>query len=256
MSLFDILTEIKNRRGAGFFVLVDPDENHLEDLPEFAQQAELAGVDAFLVGASMLLSNKFEQTIEVLKANCDLPVIIFPGSSNQICDRADGILFLTMVSSRNPQYLISEQVKGAPLVKSAGLEVIPTGYILIESGRMTSVQYVSSSLPIPSDKPDLVKAHALAAQYMGMQTVYLEAGSGALYSVPEELIRAVRDYADIPIIVGGGIRKPQEARDKVTAGAAFVVVGNFFQNGNSSELLEEFAQAIHTVEKSEVKIER
>ena len=256
MSLFDKLMDIKNRRGAGFLVLIDPDENDPGDLTEFARQAESSGVDAFMVGASMLLSDKFEQTIKTLKNNSNLPVLIFPGSSNQISDQADGILFLTMVSSRNPQYLISEQVKGAPLVKSAGLEVIPIGYILIESGRMTSVQYVSNSLPIPSDKPDLVKAHALAAQYMGMQAVYLEAGSGALYSVPEELINAVRDYADIQIIVGGGIRTPQDAREKVLAGASFVVIGNFFQKDDNTILLEEFAQAVHTAEKSEVKIER
>lgn len=256
MSLFEKLIEIKNDRGAGFFVLIDPDENHLDSLPEFVRIAHSSGVDAFLVGASMLLSDKFEQTIKLIKSECDLPVIIFPGSSNQVSSCADGILFLTLLSCRNPEYLISEQVKGAPLVKSSGLEVIPTGYILIESGRRTSVQYVSNSFPIPSDKPDLVKVHALAAKYMGMQMVYLEAGSGALYSVPEDIISAVSAYAEIPIIVGGGIKTPQEARAKILAGASFVVIGNFFQQKGHAKLMNEFAQAIHTLEKSEVKIER
>lgn len=256
MSLFEKLNAIKDRKGAGFLVLIDPDENNLDSLPEFVKQAESAGVDAFLVGASTLLSNRFEQTIKLIKSECDLPVIIFPGSSSQISKFADGILFLTLLSCRNPEFLISEQVKGAPKVKASRLEVLPTGYILIESGRMTTVQYVSSSFPIPSDKPDLVKAHALAAQYMGMQMVYLEAGSGALYSVPEDIISAVNEFTDIPIIVGGGIRTPQDAHAKVKAGASFVVIGNFFEQVGSEKLLHEFAESIHTSISSEVEIER
>lgn len=256
MSLLAKLLNIREQNGAGFFVLIDPDENELDKLPEFVKLADKNGVDAFLVGASVLMSGDFERTIKIIKGETDLPVIIFPGSASQVSRFADGILFLTLLSSRNPDFLISEQVKGAPMIKAAGLEAIPTGYLLIESGRMTSVQYVSNSQPIPADKPDIAKVHALAAQYMGMRMVYLEAGSGALYSVSDEMISAVHDYVDIPIIVGGGIRSPEDARSKVEAGASFVVVGNFFEKEGSEKLLADFAEAIHIKKKSEIEIER
>lgn len=255
MSLLAKLLDIRDKKGAGFFVLIDPDENKLDKLPDFVKKADENGVDAFLIGASLLMSNNFERTIKIVKSETNLPVIIFPGSSSQISRFADGILFLTLLSSRNPDFLVSEQVKGAPMIKAAGLEPIPTGYLLIESGRMTSVQFVSNSIPLPSDKPDLAQIHALAAQYMGMQTVYLEAGSGALYSVPEEMILAVHDYVDIPIIVGGGIKSPEDARGKVLAGASFVVVGNFFEKRGSETLMADFSEAIHTRVKSEIEIE-
>jgi phosphoglycerol geranylgeranyltransferase len=255
MSVLDKLLDIRDKKGAGFLLLVDPDENRMDKLPAFIRSASDDGVDAFLVGASILLSRNFEKSIKLIKAETDKPIIIFPGSSEQVSRYADAILFLTMVSARNPEFLIGEQVKGAPVIKEAGIEPIPTGYILIESGRMTTVQYVSNSLPIPSDKPDLVKAHALAAQYMGMKLVYLEAGSGALYSVPEEIITQVAEYADIPIIVGGGITTPEDARAKVLAGASFVVIGNFFEEKGSIELLSDFSSAIHTKAISEIEIE-
>jgi phosphoglycerol geranylgeranyltransferase len=256
LSLLDRLKKIKAEKGAGFFVLIDPDENDLEKLPDFAIAADESGVDTILVGASILMSGNFEHTIKLIKANTNIPVIIFPGSSNQISNYADAILFLTLVSCRNPEFLITEQVKGAPIIKAANIEPIPTGYILIDSGRMTSVQYISGSLPIPSDKPDLVKVHALAAQYMGMQLIYLEAGSGALYSIPEEIISEVRNYINIPIIVGGGIKEPEDAYNKVKAGASFVVVGNFFEEKGAQIRLSEFASAIHKSIESEIEIER
>lgn len=255
MTVYQKLLDIRDKNGAGFLLLVDPDENQMDKLPSFVSNAAEAGVDAFLVGASLLLSDNFENTIRIIKSEFNKPVIIFPGSSQQVSSAADAILFLTLISSRNPEYLIAEQVKGAPLVKEAGIEAIPTGYVLIESGRVTSVQYVSNSMPIPSDKPDLVKVHALAAQYMGMKLLYLEAGSGALYSVPEEIITKVSEYADIPIIVGGGITSPEDARGKVIAGASFVVVGNFFEKEGTQSLLTEFSEAIHTNVKSEIEIE-
>lgn len=255
MSVFEKLINIHDRQGAGFLLLIDPDENRMDKLPDFVRTADENGVDAFLVGASLLLSRNFEKSIKVIKSETDKPVIIFPGSSEQISRFADAILFLTMVSARNPEFLIGEQVKGAPVIREAGIEPISTGYILIESGRMTTVQYVSNSLPIPSDKPELVKAHALAAQYMGMKMVYLEAGSGALYSVPEDIITQTSEYADIPIIVGGGITSPEDARAKVLAGASFVVIGNFFEEKGSIGLLSDFSSAIHSKAKSEIEIE-
>jgi len=256
LTVFEGLLATKKKKGAGFLILVDPDENNLVDLPNFVHAAEQAGVDAFLVGASLLVSDSFPQTVAQIKKHTDLPVIIFPGSAQQVCGSADAILFLTLLSGRNPQFLIGEQVKGAPAIKAAALEVIPTGYLLIESGRITSVQYVSTSLPLPADKPARVKAHALAGQYLGLKLAYLEAGSGALYSVPEEIINATAEYVDIPLVVGGGITTPEDAHGKVTAGASFVVIGNFFEKRGSISLLSEFAQAIHCLSGSEVEIER
>jgi phosphoglycerol geranylgeranyltransferase len=194
--------------------------------------------------------------VEAIKSCTDRPVILFPGSSYQLSPVADAVLFLTLVSSRNPEYLISEQVKAAPQIKKAGLEAIPTGYILIESGRSTSVGFISNSQPIPMDKLDIAKAHALAAQYMGMRLIYLEAGSGAMYSVPEDLIREVDNYTDIPIIVGGGISTPKDARNKVIAGANHIVIGNHFEQGNDTEALQDFADAIHCKQESGIEIER
>jgi len=255
LSLWQKLLDVKNQKGAGFWILIDPEDVDPGRLPEFVNKAKDSDVDAFLVGASTLNSGSLDDTIKQIKNNCDLPVIIFPGSSEQVSEFADGILFLTLISSRNPDYLISEQVKGAPLIKSACIEPIATGYILVESGKVTTVQSVSNSEPIPSDNPEYARSHALAAQYMGMKAVYLEAGSGALNSVPQEIVTAVNEFTDIPIIVGGGIRTPQCAREKVIAGASFVVVGNHFEQDGTENMLGEFAEAIHTKLKCGVSIE-
>ncbi len=255
MTVFDRLIKIRNEKGAGFLLLIDPDENNMQKLPDLIGEADQAGVDAFLVGASLLLSKNFEDSIQAIKETCDKPVIIFPGSAQQVSKHADAILYLTLVSSRNPEFLIGEQVKGAPIVKAAGIEPIPTGYMLIESGRVTSVQYVSNSMPIPSDKPDIARVHALAAQYMGMKLIYLEAGSGALYSVPDEMVSQVADFVDIPVIVGGGITTPEDARARVIAGASFVVTGNFFERKGNHTMISEFADAIHVKTGSGIEIE-
>ncbi|MBN2001081.1 phosphoglycerol geranylgeranyltransferase, partial [candidate division KSB1 bacterium] len=175
-------------------------------------------------------------------------VIIFPGSTKQISPYADAILFLSLISGRNPNVLIGEQVVAAPIIKSIGLEAIGTAYMFIESGNVTSAQFVSDTRPIPREKPDIAIAHALAAEYLGMKIIYLEAGSGAKYSVPEELVAAVKKYVSVPLIVGGGIRTPDEARKKVLAGAHFVVTGNVLEKNRDPGLIKAFADAIHVGE--------
>jgi phosphoglycerol geranylgeranyltransferase len=171
------------------------------------------------------------------------PVIIFPSSSSSISAHADAILFLSLISGRNANLLIGEQVKSAPIIKDLGLETIPTAYMLIESGVLTSVSYMSNSLPIPRDKADIACAHALAGQYLGMKMVYLEAGSGAQYTVPLAMIEQVSSYIDIPIIIGGGIRDEEYAEDAARAGASFVVIGNALED--KPELVARFAGKIH-----------
>jgi len=245
VKVFDRLLTVARDRGAGFLVLIDPDEQPRSRLIDCAQYAEEGGADAVLIGGSGVLSARMEEVARDIKQRISIPLIIFPGGANQLCRFADAVLFTSLLSGRNPEYLIGEQVKGAPLVKEYGLEPIPTAYLLIESGARTSVESYSHTHPIPRHETEFLKAHALAAQYLGMKMVYLEAGSGAVYTVPEDMISAVRETITLPIICGGGIRHPEMAARKVTAGAQFIVVGNRFEEQNHRSLFTEFAEAIH-----------
>lgn len=248
MTVFESLMETKTKRGGGFFLLLDPDRSSLGKMLSLVEAAEESGVDAILVGSSLTISSGFDKAILEIKKVSSIPVIIFPGTHSQISSHADAILFTSLISGRNPAYLIDEQVKGAPLVKEYGLEPIATGYLLIESGRVTSVQYISNTLPIPADKNDIACAHALAAKYMGMKMIFMEAGSGAERAVPESMIQAVDSYVELPIIVGGGIKEPEEVRSRITAGASFVVVGNHFEDDGDTGFLREFADAAHPLD--------
>lgn len=244
-KILDHLLNIAQTRGAGFLTLIDPNEHPKSRLIDNAQHAEAGGADALLIGGSLVLTSRMEEVLREIKQRVTIPLIIFPGGASQVCRYADAILFTSLLSGRNPEFLVGEQVKGAPLVKEFGLEAIPAAYLLIESGTRTSVEYLSHTHPIPRNKPDIAKVHALAAKYMGMKLVYLEAGSGAIHSVPEDMITATRDYASLPIICGGGIKHPEDAARKVSAGASFVVVGNRFEESNPLSLFVEFADAIH-----------
>lgn len=246
MPLFEQLLKVRDDRGAGFFLLLDPDRVEKARLTEVSQSAQSFGVDAILAGSSMVTVSNFDARMADIKRSTELPVILFPGSSGQVSKHADGILFLSLISGRNATYLIDEQVKGAPFIKAFGLEPIPTGYMLIESGKLTSVQYVSGTFPIPRGKTDIAMAHALAANYLGMKTVYLEAGSGAVQSVPEEMISAVAEYCGLPVIVGGGINSPEAAARIVKAGASFVVVGTRLEFEHDLGFMAEMADAVHS----------
>jgi putative glycerol-1-phosphate prenyltransferase len=215
-------------------------------LQAFASAVEKSGVDALLVGGSLILSSDFERfVIELKKKVVDIPVVIFPGSLHQITPQADALLFLSVISGRDAHYLIGNHVQAAPLVYRSKLETISTAYLLIESGKATAAQFMSGSFPLPRNKPDLVVAHALAAQYLGFKFIYLEAGSGAELSVPDEIITAVSQTTNLPVIVGGGIRTAQEAGAKVKAGASFVVTGNIIEDTADLGLLNEFSIAVH-----------
>jgi phosphoglycerol geranylgeranyltransferase len=247
MSVYEALLNVRDQKGAGFLVLLDPDRMNVSDIVDLARKSEQGGADGFLVGSSLLLSTRFDEAVKEIKAHVKVPVTIFPGNANQVSRHADAILFLSLISGRNPHLLIGEQVKAAPAIKEFGLEPIPTGYMLIESGAPTSVQFMSDTQPIPRNKPDIAKAHALAAEYLGMKMVFLEAGSGAESPVPDNIIREVKEFISIPIIVGGGIKDPDIAQSKVKSGASFVVIGNFLEEDDS--LIREFAEAIHTNKK-------
>ncbi|MBN2008679.1 geranylgeranylglyceryl/heptaprenylglyceryl phosphate synthase [candidate division KSB1 bacterium] len=247
MTTFERLLDIKAKRGAGYIVLIDPDKQKIEKSIEIAQQAETEGVDAIFIGGSLLFYSTFEEFVEQIKTHVSIPVILFPGSTQQISRHADAILFLSVLSGRNPETLIGQQVKGAPLIKMYNLEAISTAYMLVESGVVTSAEFMSNTRPLPREKNDIAVAHALAAEYLGMKLIYLEAGSGAKYPVPDEMIDAVSRYAAPPLIVGGGIRTPEIAAQKVKAGASFIVTGNVLENAVKPGHIAEFADAIHNV---------
>ncbi|TDI93169.1 MAG: geranylgeranylglyceryl/heptaprenylglyceryl phosphate synthase [Caldithrix sp.] len=245
MTTLERILKIKETKGAGYFVLIDPDKWQPDELVKLAVQASEDGADAILVGGSLVLSASFDELVKKIKYQIEVPLIIFPGSQTQVSKYADAIFFLSLISGRNPTYLIGEQVRAAPAIKAHRIEAISVGYMLIESGSTTSAEVMSNTQPIPRDKPDIAKATAMAAEFMGMKLVYLEAGSGAQRSVSNELISGVKKYVSIPLIVGGGIRTPEEARQKVAAGASFVVTGNVLEKKGNNGLIKEFAEAVH-----------
>ncbi len=239
----------KREKHPCLFCLLDPDKHEISEAVDLAKHYEDNQADALLIGGSLMINNHFEQSIKEIKKVLSIPVIIFPGIFNFVSSYADAILLLNMISSRNPQLLIEEQVRSAPLIYQANLESIPTAYLLIESGCLSSVQFMSHSLPIPSKKNDIAIVHALAGQYLGMKMIYLEAGSGATKPVPNEMIKAIYDKIEIPIIVGGGIKDPETAVNKVNAGADFIVVGTALEESKKSNLVNEIANAINQIHK-------
>lgn len=232
-------------RGALYLVLLDPDRFEPLENARLAELAMSAGADALLVGGSLSLKGRCDETVREIKNAVDVPVIVFPGDVGFVTEEADAILFLSLVSGRNPQFLIGEHVRAAPILKETGLEAIPTAYMLVDGGTTTSVEFMSSTKPIPADKPDIAMAHALAAQYLGMRLAFFDAGSGAANHVPEELVRRVSGYIDVPVMVGGGIRKPSEAGGLVDAGAGVIITGDVVEKTGDPGLLQAFAEAVH-----------
>ena len=225
-------------------VLIDPDKANDGLLKEIIQTSLQSGVDYFFVGGSLLTTDNMARCIVELKTQRDIPVVLFPGNTMQVQAGADAILFLSLISGRNPEMLIGKHVIAAPYVKAAALEVIPTGYMLIESGKATAVQYMSHSLPIPSDKVDIAACTALAGEMLGLKMIYLEAGSGAQNTVPCEMVTEVRKQIKLPIIVGGGIRTPETARQLWHAGADILVLGTAVEKSNG--IIAEIAKVIKT----------
>lgn len=226
-----------------FAVLIDPDNVKLKDVEKIALLGAEAGVDYWFTGGSLLTNDMLDQCIRVLKENTDIPVVLFPGNYLQINKNADAILFLSLISGRNPEMLIGKHVIAAPYLKKSGLEVIPTGYMLIESGRPTGALYMSNSTPIPADKADIAVCTAMAGEMLGLKLIYLEAGSGANNPVPEEMIKRVKSNLGIPVISGGGIKTPGKAKSMCLAGADIIVVGNSIEKSN--DLIREIADAVH-----------
>jgi len=229
--------QLQDRSKKRFALLVDPDKYDDSSLDELMKHINQDPPDLLLVGGSILFK-PIEITVTALKLGTKLPVFIFPGNVIQLSDLADGILFLSLISGRNPEYLIGNHVLAAPHLNRSGIEVIPTAYILIENGRSTSVEYMSNTRPIPAHKPEIAVATAMAGEMLGMKSIYLEAGSGAAHPVGLDMIQAIRANISLPLIVGGGISTIESAREVYEAGADLIVVGSAIEKNPS--LIKDF----------------
>ena len=250
MKLYRQLLDIRDKKGAGYLVLLDPDKKSMKEMVSMAVMCEENGVDGLLMGGSILFSSDLDEMVKAIKQSVSIPVILFPGNGGQLTKHADGVLFMSLISGRNPHYLIGEQVLAAPIVRSFGLEAIATGYMLVESGSSTSVEFMSNTRPLPRNRPEIAVAHALAGEYLGMKLLYLEAGSGAEQTVPQDMIHAVKKSVSIPLVVGGGIRTPEQAEIIVKAGASFIITGNILEENDSGKFIRLFARAVHYQENS------
>ncbi|MBL4657631.1 MAG: geranylgeranylglyceryl/heptaprenylglyceryl phosphate synthase [Flavobacteriales bacterium] len=238
----DILKSVKEGRKL-FAILIDPDKSSLEEVKELSFSAQASGVDYILVGSSILTNGSMERCINAIKEFCNIPVLLFPGNTLQVNPAADGILYLSLISGRNPDMLIGNHVISAPLVKAANLEIISTGYMLVESGKITTVSYMSNTMPIPREKNEIAACTAMAGEMLGMNMIYLEAGSGAEKVVPANMIKAVKKSVDIPLIVGGGICTAEQAQKSCQAGADLIVVGNVLET--EPGLIDKISRAVH-----------
>lgn len=228
MSVLDYLEKGTKERTL-HLTLLDPDKQKPEEGARMAAMAAEGGTDGIMIGGSVGISQEdLDGTIKAVKEATDLPVILFPGDISGISRYSDAIFFMSLLNSRNPYYITGAQALGAPMVKKAGIEAIPMGYLIIEPGGV--VGYVGDAKLVPRSRPDMAAAYSLAAQYMGMKLVYLEAGSGADGHVPEKMVGAVKSVVDIPVIVGGGIRTAEDAARMARAGADIVVTGTVVED--------------------------
>ncbi len=247
MQKMQIFSEWQTKKAQGkksLAVLIDPDKASEAHLKALCKKANDGEIDYFFVGGSLLTTNRLDLIVSYLKINSEIPVILFPGNTMQVNLKADGILLLSLISGRNADLLIGKHVEVAPLLAKSALEIISTGYMLIESGKSTSVSYISGTLPIPRDKPEIALSTALAGNMLGLKCNYLEAGSGAHYSVPEKMINALKEKIDAPLIVGGGIRDTKTAKSILDAGADIIVVGTKIEKDNS--FITALAKIVHT----------
>ena len=247
-AILESLYEKYDQGKRQYWILLDPEDFEPEAAAKLARAAQETGtVDAVLIGGSLLQSNSFDFFVKSVRQSVTIPVILFPGDATQLSGHADALLYLSLISGRNPVNLIGEHVKAAPIIRKLGIEPIATGYMLVESGTVTSVEFMSNTRPLPRNKPEIAAAHALAAQYMGMKLIYLEAGSGASRTVPVEMIEKVKKHVDIPIIVGGGIRNEKTALAILNAGADIIVTGNLLSRRGGREQMRRIGAAVKAI---------
>lgn len=248
MNPSNIITSISEDRSSGkksLAILIDPDKVTPFQAIETAELARNSGASYIFIGGSLLVSQELDQYVLQIKAAFGGPVIIFPGSIYQVSKHADAILFLSVISGRNAEMLIGRHVIAAPMLKQAGIEILPTGYMLINSGTPTTVEYMSNTTPIPHNKPDIAMCTAMAGEMLGMKLIYMDAGSGAGEPITGAMIETVSRQIHVPLIVGGGIKTPEKAAENCRAGANIIVIGNAAEKDPG--LISEMAKAIHEI---------
>lgn len=243
--LYHQLLEKKSKGQKSFALLIDPDKVDEEKIDQLSSLATAAKVDYLFVGGSLVISNHLDEVVNRLKKNCSIPIILFPGSPSQISKQADGLLYLSLISGRNPELLIGQHVISAAAVKQSGLEIISTGYMVIDGGAPTTVSYISNAAPIPSDKNEIAMCTAMAGEMLGMKVIYMDAGSGAKRPITEAMIEKVGKSIEAPLIVGGGITDPEKAYRNCKAGADVIVIGNAIEKNIA--LIKEMSDAIHSI---------
>ncbi len=241
------LVKAKENGDKKFAVLLDPDKIRLKQFHKTLELAIESDVDYFFIGGSLIVTDMLDKTLESIKNLCDIPMILFPGNSFQLSYKADALLFLSLISGRNAELLIGNHVVVAPYLRLSPLEIMSTGYMLIDGGVPTTVTYMSNTKPIPANKPDIAASTALAGQFLGLKLIFMDAGSGAQNPVSIEMIEAVSNTIEIPLIVGGGINTPEKAYENAKSGANLIVVGDAIEK--NPDLLPELSDAIHSLNK-------
>ena len=246
--LDNIYRDILNTKNTGqkkFAVLLDPDKMRLKQFEKTLELAIESKVDYFFIGGSLIVSDMLDNTLLSIKKETNIPLILFPGNSFQLSYKADALLFLSLISGRNAELLIGNHVVVAPYLKLSPLEIMPTGYMLIDGGVPTTVTYMSNTKPIPANKPDIAASTALAGQFLGLKMIFMDAGSGAQNPISTEMIEAVSNTIEIPLIIGGGIKTAEKAYQNAKSGADLIVVGDAIEKNPA--LVLEIANAIHSL---------
>jgi len=244
-NIYHTIVSSKAKSNKAFAVLIDPDKLNDQSLLTTIEIAIKAKVDFFFVGGSLVVTDTLDKMVAAIKKHCSIPVVLFPGSPDQITPKADALLYLSLISGRNPELLIGQHVISAPFVKQSGLEIIPVGYMLIDGGSPTTVSYISNTNPIPSNKNDIAICTAIAGEMLGLKLIYMDAGSGAIKAIPTAMIKEVAKHIQIPLVVGGGITTPEKAKENCIAGADIIVVGNAAEK--DPELITAISNAIHSL---------
>jgi phosphoglycerol geranylgeranyltransferase len=242
--IYQSLLDKKSKGQKSFAVLIDPDKVDELSIEELITLSVDAGVDYLFIGGSLVISDQLEKVVKQVKKSCDIPTVLFPGSPGQITTYADALLYLSVISGRNPELLIGQHVISAPSVRQSGLEIMSTGYMLIDGGAPTTVSYISNTIPIPADKNEIAMCTAMAGEMLGMKLIYMDAGSGARRAISESMISRVASVIDVPLVVGGGITDAEKAYLNCKAGADVIVIGNAIEKDAS--LIKEMSAAIHS----------
>ena len=245
MNVYQSLLEKKKSGHKSFAVLIDPDKITSSSLSAIVASANHSKVDYLFVGGSLVVSDHLDECIGQIKQESSIPVVLFPGSPSQLSKYADALLYLSLISGRNPELLIGQHVISAPFVKKSGLEIISTGYMVIDGGAPTTVSYISNASPLPSDKNEIAMCTAMAGEMLGMKLIYMDAGSGARRAISESMIEKVASCIEVPLIIGGGITDPEKAYLNCKAGADVIVVGNAIEK--DPLLIKDIAAAVHSV---------